>query len=619
MQYIILHDTCSNFQMNQVEEPMDVDTPFTDVEKVEEPAESNVKLNDSNELKNEISTSPQDTRYENRGGTFTTGIDIFSKEEKLKMEERARRFGLTDKVKTSDNEDQDLYSSMGIVEENESTKNLRLNAIHMRGTEEMSTKDVFKYFEDYAPASIEWINDVSCNVVWLDTVSPARALLRLSKKIKGLGEKVQADKDLKCESSCFDNENNMANDDCVVEVISEGDSAIESDEKKDENSINIKDITCPLPPGLWRKGIDYPKSKGILLRFATRADKKRPNAEKMSEYYKKYGNPNFGGIKGILTESRKRMYKEIRQNKKRPKEESKNDNTNGKRTKNPWGALSQSWGVNDSTEDDFINKNPIKNTDYGGSIKERLGIKTQPKDVPVESEESDEESDSEHEEDWCKRSKVLRMRMHADDEEEKVQKRRSQLRSQMTSTLNAGGDLRSRLGRSRNTSQFRNAIQVVVTNTNVSNFNSLKDGDSEEEGEIVEERIETDEREEGEWEDEEQEEDVEVHEDEEDDDSELSEKEIQGPKGSVIKVVQRSKPRVASTVWARLNNVKSEANNVSQAQSIINFRRSTRGDLRETLKGGDLRSRLGNHTRGRSPLRIEVKNDKYTEDDSNTE
>lgn len=51
---------------------------------------------------------------------------------------------------------------MGITEENENTKNFRLNALHIRGTKEMSTKDVFKYFEDYAPASLEWINDVSC-------------------------------------------------------------------------------------------------------------------------------------------------------------------------------------------------------------------------------------------------------------------------------------------------------------------------------------------------------------------------------------------------------------------------------------------------------------------------
>lgn len=57
---------------------------------------------------------------------------------------------------------------MGITEENENTKNFRLNVLHIRGTNEMSTKDVFKYFEDYAPASLEWINDVSCeNLIFL--------------------------------------------------------------------------------------------------------------------------------------------------------------------------------------------------------------------------------------------------------------------------------------------------------------------------------------------------------------------------------------------------------------------------------------------------------------------
>lgn len=51
---------------------------------------------------------------------------------------------------------------MGITDDSENAKNVRLNVIHMRGTEEMSSKDVFKYFQDYAPQTIEWINDVSC-------------------------------------------------------------------------------------------------------------------------------------------------------------------------------------------------------------------------------------------------------------------------------------------------------------------------------------------------------------------------------------------------------------------------------------------------------------------------
>jgi len=63
----------------------------------------------------------------------------------------------------------------------------------------------------------------------------------------------------------------------------------------DSDVVHASDIPIPIPPGKWRRGTAHPKAKCILLRFSTRADKKRPQAEKMSEYYKKYGNPNYGG------------------------------------------------------------------------------------------------------------------------------------------------------------------------------------------------------------------------------------------------------------------------------------------------------------------------------------
>ncbi|XP_078044522.1 uncharacterized protein LOC144473998 isoform X1 [Augochlora pura] len=588
--------------MDDLEEPMDVEMiPIDDESEIVYPDQTDVKTFNAKDV--QAPEKEVESRYENRGGTFTTGIDIFSKEEKLKMEERAKRFGLTEKVNSNlSNQEQDLYSSMGIIEENENTKNIRRNVIHMRGTEEMSTKDVFKYFEDYAPASIEWINDISCNVVWLDNVSAARAMLGLSKKIVGL------DKTNQKNTHTNDNpdvENNVANESCTIDMEDDNDS---TKDLSQNDYISIKDIDCPLPPGLWRKGINYPKSKAIFLRFATRADKKQPNAEKMSDYYKKYGNPNFGGIKGILTESRKRMYKQIRQSKKRFKEEVPEDSKDMKRVKNPWGALSESWGLNDFVEDDFGTKHDQK--DQGRSVKERLGLKYPAKEpAPVEEEqESSESSDSEN--DWCKRNKVLRMRMHADDEEEKIHKKRAKIRQQtLLNNLTRGSDLRSRLGRPRQETQFRDAIQVIVTNTSATKSNSLKADDSEEEdGEIVEDE-KVQEKEEGEWQesDEEEQEEEEEDEDYSDNDSDGPAKEVQGPKGSVIKVVQH-KPRVQSTVWARLNNVKSEVtdNSVKERQPRVR-------DLRSTLKGGDLRSRIGNHTRGRSPLRIEVKNDKYTE------
>ena len=38
----------------------------------------------------------------------------------------------------------------------------RLDAILIHGVEEMSTKDIFAYFNDFAPGSVEWIDDSSC-------------------------------------------------------------------------------------------------------------------------------------------------------------------------------------------------------------------------------------------------------------------------------------------------------------------------------------------------------------------------------------------------------------------------------------------------------------------------
>lgn len=289
--------------------------------------------------------------------------------------------------------------------------------------------------------------DVTGNVVWFDNLTAARAMLGLSKRILGSVAKY---------SDRENNDSENKKDD--VAIVDEENESIDADKSgRKENCISIKDIDYPLPPGIWRKGIDYPKSKGIFLRFATRADKKQIKAEKRSDYYKKYGNPNFGGktrnvvcsgiksdlrimrtnddvlcehvgLKGILTESRKRMYKQTKQNKRKSSTEDKNQD----QTKNPWGALSETWGLNDIVEDDFLPKNGVK--DQGRSVKERLGKFTEKDTTQVE--ESDEaSSNSDSDDNWCKRSKIPRMRMHADDEEEKVQKRRAKLRFQVSFLL----------------------------------------------------------------------------------------------------------------------------------------------------------------------------------------
>lgn len=159
--------------------------------------------------------------------------------------------------------------------------------------------------------------------------------------------------------------------------------------------------------------------------------------------------------------------------------------------------------------------------------------------------------------------------------------------------LNNSGDLRSKLKKPKTKTQYREPIQVVVTNTNATNSKRDNFGIIRQQSYQIVKEIQSSEREEGEWQgsenenDHEEEEDKEEqrhgqrsliveeereegeeedeeeggHKDEEDsaeESSDIPAKEIQGPKGSVIKVVP-PKPRIASTVWARLNHAKSEA------------------------------------------------------------
>lgn len=42
---------------------------------------------------------------------------------------------------------------------------------------------------------------------------------------------------------------------------------------------------------------------GLKRVFLCADDKKEPGAARRSRYYMKYGNPNYGGMKGILSNS----------------------------------------------------------------------------------------------------------------------------------------------------------------------------------------------------------------------------------------------------------------------------------------------------------------------------
>lgn len=210
----------------------------------------------------------------------------------------------------------------------------------------MSTDDVLEYFKSYEPASIDWINDYACNVVWERNQDAARALDELSRPLlvkskarEGTPPPGEAAKppSASCVSPLNRPEPAAAAASAVVggrRRSSEGGDGSEevvvmSDDDFGDDSViqpepspakgpgrdevDVSDVGVPVPPGEWRRAIaPHPKTKMLLLRFSNKYDKKMPGAEKQSEYYKKYGNPNYGGMTGLISNSRKRRMREAK-------------------------------------------------------------------------------------------------------------------------------------------------------------------------------------------------------------------------------------------------------------------------------------------------------------------
>ncbi|KAL9981837.1 hypothetical protein ACROYT_G010595 [Oculina patagonica] len=131
-------------------------------------------------------------RYENKSGCFVTGFDVTSKEALERKARRAKRFGLQakhkkDTEKTDSQSDEDTSEILSTIDAKElppiADGETRLDAILIHGVDNMSTKDIFAYFSDFAPGSVEWIDDSSCNVVWDDDFTASRVLMAIGKDI----------------------------------------------------------------------------------------------------------------------------------------------------------------------------------------------------------------------------------------------------------------------------------------------------------------------------------------------------------------------------------------------------------------------------------------------------
>ncbi|XP_069395532.1 nuclear cap-binding protein subunit 3 isoform X2 [Paralichthys olivaceus] len=253
-------------------------------------------------------------RYENKAGAFITGIDVNSKEAIERKEKRARRFHFHSEE--SDRQ-RNVFLDKDIMKK--AIPRLRMEAIYVTGVDDMSTQDVFGYFKEYPPAHIEWIDDTSCNVVWLDDNTPIRALINTSRMPdpEAVTTETEGTKEPghQGQGSDEEEEGEVDEDETVKksgEDIEGKDSDREVEQKTKTEGDQMDDLSGPERESLLRNdlrpAIKPFKGNKLLLRFATQEDKKELGAARRSRYYMKYGNPNYGGMRGILSNSWKRRF-----------------------------------------------------------------------------------------------------------------------------------------------------------------------------------------------------------------------------------------------------------------------------------------------------------------------
>ncbi|KAM8899057.1 nuclear cap-binding protein subunit 3 [Spinachia spinachia] len=253
-------------------------------------------------------------RYENKAGAFITGIDVNSKEAFERKEKRARRFHLP-----TEEEEEQRNVLMDKDTMKKAIPSLRMEAVYVTGVDDMSTQDIFGYFKEYPPAHIEWIDDASCNVVWLDDDTSIRALVNSSRmtspepvatETQGANEPPpELPNDL---SKGQRSEEEEDQPEVEKKSCEEVEVKCRDEQKPKKEAVQVADLSLVERESLLRNDLRAAlkpfKGNKLLLRFATHDDKKELGAARRSRYYMKYGNPNYGGMKGILSNSWKRRF-----------------------------------------------------------------------------------------------------------------------------------------------------------------------------------------------------------------------------------------------------------------------------------------------------------------------
>uniref|UniRef100_A0A8C9YYN4 Nuclear cap-binding protein subunit 3 n=1 Tax=Sander lucioperca TaxID=283035 RepID=A0A8C9YYN4_SANLU len=222
----------------------------------------------------------QDTsrRYENKAGAFITGIDVNSRYEAIeRKEKRARRFHIRPEENV---EHRNVFLDKDTMKK--AISSLRLEAV---------------YVTEYPPAHIEWIDDTSCE--W-------DASTQMAGRLGQCSEDEDDDDEEEEEGEVDDDEAVKKSGEEIEAKDSDGEVAPKA-KTQDVEDLSQVERESLLRNDL-RPAIKPFKGNKLLLRFATHDDKKELGAARRSRYYMKYGNPNYGGMKGILSNSWKRRF-----------------------------------------------------------------------------------------------------------------------------------------------------------------------------------------------------------------------------------------------------------------------------------------------------------------------
>lgn len=180
----------------------------------------------------------------------------------------------------------------------------RSNALHIWGTHNLSTEDVLSWLSDYSPKCIEWINDASCNVVFEDENTVLRAIADFAEPFDRRVALAAAAALASLLEKDDINDVSLSQSDNLDEIFNDRKSLTLSNETLD----SIEQFSQHLPPtGRWYKALSVPpQTISLFLRFPHKTDVKLPGAERRSLYYRRFGNPNYGGMTGILSRSYRR-------------------------------------------------------------------------------------------------------------------------------------------------------------------------------------------------------------------------------------------------------------------------------------------------------------------------